>query len=105
MKKLFTIFGTLLFFTLILSSCGSSQIDKDAKKLAELQCEARKAIAKVTLDAASSGNLSANAITEEGLKWAEKEKPILQEIEAKYTSDSDKKKFAEALEKALQDCK
>jgi len=104
MRKSLTIIGFLFIACVMLESCGGSEIEKDAKKLAVLQCEARKEIAKVTQEAALAGTLSASTTAEVSKKWLEKEQPIILEMEAKYTSDKDKQKFAEALEKALEDC-
>ena len=42
MKKVMTIFGAILFATIILTSCGGGSIESDAKKVAELQCKAQK---------------------------------------------------------------
>ena len=105
MKKSIAIIGAIFIACLMLVSCGGSEIGKDAKKLALLQCEARKEIAKVTQDAALAGTLSATTTLEVSKKWMEKEKPVIEEMAAKYTTKEDKQKFANALEKALQDCK
>lgn len=97
MKKLFAFLVALLFVSIILSSCNSSQIEKDAKKLAELNCEIQKIAQK-----AATGDMS---VMTEGKDLADKAAALRGELEKKYTSDSDKRKFAEALVKDMQDCK
>ena len=42
MKKIMSIFGAVLFASLILTSCGGNSIEKDAKKYAELMCKSQK---------------------------------------------------------------
>lgn len=37
-----------LFALLLMTSCGGNSIEKDAKKVAELQCKAQKLAAKAT---------------------------------------------------------
>jgi hypothetical protein len=96
MKKLMTIFGAILFASAILSSCGGGSIESDAKKVAELQCEAQKLIQEATL-----GDMS---VIEESNKLASEAADLSKELEGKYTSDSDKQKFAEALMKEMGNC-
>jgi len=36
-----TIFGAILFASTILTSCGGGSIERDAKRVAELQCKAQ----------------------------------------------------------------
>ena len=98
MKKILTIFGALFLAAFILTSCGNnSGIEKDAKKVAELQCKAQKLMKE-----AASGDMS---LMTESTKIVEEAAQLSKEMEGKYTSDSDKKKFAEALLKAMGDCK
>jgi hypothetical protein len=96
MKKVMTIFGAILFASVILTSCGGGSIEKDAKKVAELQCKAQELIQKAT-----SGDMS---VMEESTKLASEAATLSKEMEEKYTSDSDKKKFAEALLKEMGNC-
>ncbi len=96
MKKVMTIFGAILFASVILTSCGDSSIEKDAKKAAELQCKAQELMQKAT-----SGDMS---VMEESTKLASEVATLSKEMEEKYTSDSDKKKFAEALLKEMGNC-
>jgi hypothetical protein len=96
MKKLLTIFGLMLFTTITLTSCGSGTIESDAKKVAELQCKAQKLAQK-----AMTGDMS---VLEESTKLASEAATLSQEMEGKYTSDSDKQEFAQALLKEMGNC-
>ncbi len=91
------VFGVILFTSLFLTSCGGSSIESDAKRVAELQCKAQKLMQKAT-----SGDMS---VIEESTKLTSEAATLSKEIEGKYTSDSDKKKFAEALLKEMGNCK
>ena len=97
MKKLMTIFGAILFASLILTSCGGGSIESDAKKVAELQCKAQQLMEKAT-----SGDMS---VMEESTKLTSEAATLSKEMEGKYTSDSDKEKFAKALLKEMGNCK
>ena len=97
MKKIMTIFGAILFASVILTSCGGGSIQSDAKKVAELECKAQKLLQKAT-----SGDMS---IMEESTKLASEAANLSKEMDGKYTSDSDKKKFAEAFLKEMGNCK
>lgn len=83
MRRIFLLASTA--FVMILTSCGGSA-DSDAKKLAELQCK----IMKNPGDAAS---------------LQKEAKELSDKLEGKYTSEADKKKFAEAYLKAMGECK
>ncbi len=89
--------GAILFASLILTSCGGGSIESDAKKVAELQCKAQQLMKK-----ASSGDM---AVMQESTKLASEAATLSKEMEGKYTSDSDKEKFAKALLKELANCK
>lgn len=93
MKKL-RLFLSLPLITILLFSCTS--IESDAKKVAKLQCEAEKIMQKVL-----SGDLS---VIEESKELASEAEALKKEIEEKYTSDSDKDKFADALLKEMGNC-
>ena len=97
MKNLKTIFGVVIFASFMLTSCGGGSIESDAKKVAELQCKAQQLMQKAT-----SGDMSVMA---ESTKLASEAATLSKEMEGKYTSDSDKKKFAEALLKEMGNCK
>ena len=97
MKNLKTIFGAVIFASFMLTSCGGGSIESDAKKVAELQCKAQQLMQKAT-----SGDMSVMA---ESTKLASEAATLSKEMEGKYTSDSDKKKFAEALLKEMGNCK
>ena len=92
-----TFFGVVLISSFLLISCGGSSIESDAKKVAELQCKAQK-----LMQEAASGDMS---VTEEGTKLKEELKTLSKEMKEKYTSESDMKKFAEALLKEMGNCK
>ena len=95
MKKSITVFGAMVFATLILTSCGSS-VESDAKKLAELQCKSQKLSEKVL-----AGDMSVSA---ESMTLATDAAKLSEEIEGKYTTDEEKQKFEEALLKEMGKC-
>jgi hypothetical protein len=97
MKKLMTIFGAIMIVSVVLTSCGGSSIESDAKKVADLQCKAQQLMQK-----ANAGDMSVIA---ESTKLASEATSLSKEMEGKYTSDSDKQKFAEALLKEMGNCK
>jgi hypothetical protein len=96
MRKVTTIFGAIFFASIILTSCGGGSYESDAKKVAELQCKAQKLMQKATF-----GDMS---LMEESTRLASKAETLAKEMEGKYTSDSDKRKFAEALLKEMGNC-
>ncbi len=96
MKKAITFLGAILFALTILTSCGGGSIESDAKKVAELQCKALKLMQKAT-----SGDMS---VIEESTKLSSEADALYKELEDKYTSDYDKKKFAAALLKEMGNC-
>ncbi len=100
MKKLMTIFGAMFIASVILTSCGGGSIQSDAKKVAELECKAQKLMQKAT-----SYDTYDMSVMEESTKLASEAANLSKEMEGKYTSDSDKKKFAEALLKEMGNCK
>ncbi len=91
------IFGAILFASTIITSCAGNSIESDAKKVAELHCTSQKILQKAT-----SVDVS---IMEESAKLASEAASLSKEMEKKFTSDSDKKKFAEALLKEMGNCK
>jgi|SRR5690625_3879419 len=96
MKKVMKFFGALLFASLILSSCGGNSVDSDAKKLAKLQCKAQETMMKAT-----SGDMS---MMEENEKLIEEITILSEELEGKYTSEADLKRFTEVLLKEMEKC-
>jgi major membrane immunogen (membrane-anchored lipoprotein) len=96
MKKLMTIFGAILFASVILTSCGGDSIEKDAKKAAEFQCKSIELAQK-----AKSGDMSVMA---ESAKLATEFATFRAEMKEKYTSEADQKKFEEALLKETANC-
>jgi hypothetical protein len=97
MKKLQTIIGAVLFTSILITSCGGSSIESDAKKLADIQCKAKDLIQK-----AQAGDQS---VMEESSKLGIEAGNLAKEIEGKYTSESDRKSFDEAYIKAQGNCK
>jgi len=97
MKKVKTIFGAIMIASFILTSCGEGSIESDAKKLANLQCKAQQLMQKAT-----TGDMS---IIEESTKLGAEAATLSEQMKGKYTSDSDKKKFAETLLKEMNNCK
>ena len=97
MKQILTNFGAIAIALFIFTSCGSSSVESDAKKVAALQCEAQELMQK-----AASGDMD---LLEKSSKLATEAATLSNEMQGKYTSDADKQKFAEALLKALNDCK
>lgn len=95
MKNKIRILGAMLLAALILVSCSSS-IESDAKKVAELQCQATELMQK-----AMSGDTS---VMKESQKLADKAAELTQEMQRKYTSESDRKKFTEALAEEIGKC-
>lgn len=96
MKKSMTWFGLILMVAVTLTGCGGGSIESDAKKVAELQCKAQKLMQK-----AAAGDMS---VMEESTKLAAEAGALAREMEAKYTSDADKQKFASALLKETGKC-
>ena len=100
MKKLMTIFGAMFIVSAIMTSCGGNSIESDAKKYAELMCEAQKL---ATEDAAkmASGDMSAMI---ESTKLATEAASLASEMQGKYQDASDYQKFNAAYLKAFADC-
>jgi hypothetical protein len=95
MKNIGKSLSTLFFVVVILTSCSS--VESDAKKVAELQCKAQKMALKV-----SAGDMSA---IEESTKLAAEAVTLAEEMKGKYTTDSERQKFTEALLQELRNCK
>lgn len=94
-KKRFKV-SPLLLVIVLFTSCGGS-IRSDAKKVAKLQCKAQELMSK-----AASGD---NSVIEESNEIASEAQSLSRELEAKYTSEADKKEFLEALREELGKCK
>lgn len=97
MKKVMTILVAMMFVSLIISGCSNNSIEQDAKKVAELQCKAQKLMQKAT-----EGDIS---VLDEATKLTEEAAALSEEIEGKYTSDSDLEKFTAAFAKEMSKCK
>jgi hypothetical protein len=96
MRKGFKFFGTVLFVSIMLTSCSGGSIEQDAKKMADLQCQAQQLSKK-----AMSGDMSVIA---ESSKLATEAAALSKEMEGKYTSEEDRRKFGEALLKEMANC-
>ena len=101
MKKITSIFGAILFASIIFTSCGSNSIDSDAKKYAELTIKVQK---MTTEGAAKAATGDMSGITESAKLGTEVASFAL-EMQRKYKDPSDYQKFTAAYLKALQDCK
>ena len=97
MKKIPTIFGVILFASILLTSCGENSIESDAKKLANLKCKAMELLQK-----AETGDQS---VIEESSKLGIEADKLAKEIESKYSSKTDRKSFDDAFREAQRDCK
>ncbi len=91
MKKVILIVTTIA----ILSSCGSS-INNDAQKAAKLSCKAQK----MALEA-----IEGKVTLEESMELATEASQFYQEMEGKYDSVEDLKKFTEIYNKEFAKCK
>jgi len=99
MGKTSTILGAFLLALFLITSCGNP-VENDAKKLAELTCEATQ-LAKKATKAALSGD---NSLLEESKEVSSKLKTLSEELKSKYTSDSDKKKLQEVFRREFANC-
>lgn len=95
MKRNKIIFGLILSLISTLYSCKSS-VEKDAQKIAELKCESKELLKKI-----SSGDMS---VIEDSKNLGEKITQLSEEMDKKYTSDEDQKAFFEALKSASAEC-
>ena len=87
-----------------LSACGNPQLSKDARALAQVECDAQK-LSKKLLAANESGNSQDVAkLTSESLALSNKAALITSSVEKNYVSEADKLALAQAAAKALQEC-
>jgi hypothetical protein len=87
--------AVLCLLFLLNFSCASNSIEKDAKRVADLQCKAQKLLKNATEDI---------SVLEESQKIIQEAYALEKELKDKYTSSSDKEKFATALFKELKNC-
>ncbi len=96
-------------FATVLAGCHS--VEGDAKKLARLQCETQKLAGEAAgtfsddEDDVEEQISSASSISSKSLKLIREYEQFQQEVEGRYTSDEDQRKFEQAFMKALEDCK
>lgn len=85
-------------FTLILfSNCGGSSIESDAKKVAEIFCDAQELAQK-----AATGDMSA---LEESNKLTLRAEALQRDLRGKYSSPEENQKFLEVLNREMAKCK
>ena len=82
-------------------SCGDSSIESDAKRYAEIMCEANRIASDVALKAAS-GDMAALS---ESARLASQASSLATEMKKKYNDASDSKKFYDAYLNAMRSCK
>jgi len=111
MRKTIQILSTVALAVFLLSSCGNS-VERDAKKVAELQCKAEKLAAKAvkSISQAGSSDLAtiqaeSQKLTAESQKLASEAVSLYEKLKEKYSTEADKQKFSSAYLKALGDCK
>lgn len=97
MKKSTLFLSVSLATALFIAGCGSSSVESDAKKVADLQCRAQKLAAK-----AMTGDTT---ILAESQKITEEANKLNEELKNKYTNPLDMAKFAQAYAEAIKDCK
>ena len=90
-------YGVAIIVLVVLFSCSGNSIKSDAKRVADIENRAMKLMSKAT-----AGDQAAMA---EYTKLAADAAALTKEMQGKYTSDSDKKKFEEALAEALTESK
>ncbi len=96
MKKIFTIFGVVLFTSISLTSCGGSEIESDYEMFAEYICKFDELSKKK-----KAGDES---VVDEMMKLATEMDSIGKEFKKKYSSDVDRLKFEEAFKKEILKC-
>jgi len=113
MKKLMTIFGAILFASVVMISCGddnssgkdkNTALEKDAKAMADGICGVEKLVEDAATDPEKQKELE-----ETGHALKEKMEKLMKEMQEKYKDEKSKsgytKDFEKAVEKALEDCK
>ena len=78
-------------------NCTNPEIEKDAKKVAELQCKSQKLIIK----AANSNE----DIQSESQKISIEAAQLFQKMQGKYLVDHEQEQFLQAYNEALENCK
>lgn len=85
-----------LILAVILIGCGGNSIERDAKRVADLYCEARELAQN-----AANGDL---ASIEESTKLTQRAEALQRELEGKYSSAEESQKFAEILSRKMRRC-
>ena len=96
MKKIFTIFGVVLFTSFSLTSCKGGGIESDSEMMADYMCKVIKLSEK-----REAGDLSVEV---EMKKLETEADSILKELKIKYSSAIDQLKFQEAVKKEFLKC-
>jgi len=107
MRKSIQILSTVVLAVFLLSSCGNS-VERDAKKVAELQCKAEKLAAKAVKSISQAGSSDLATIIAESQKLTAESQKLISEavsLKEKYSTEADKQKFSSAYLKAYGDCK
>ena len=91
-------FGAMIFVSMILAGCSGNSIERDAKKLAKLQCEAQELIAISLMEDDNK------AAEKKGLKLMDEIETLSEKLEGKYTSEEEIEKFTVALLEEMEKC-
>ncbi|GMU87200.1 MAG: hypothetical protein AMXMBFR48_24410 [Ignavibacteriales bacterium] len=94
MKKKIVLFAALFSLMLMTNACSS--IERDAKKVAELTCEAQQLMKR-----AASGDMTVLERSQELILEAN---TLREELEKKYTTAEEMEEFLRALSRNLEDC-
>jgi hypothetical protein len=101
MKKIISNLGVILIGSVLVCSCGGNSVESDAKKFAKLTCKSQNLSKKMV--GAEGANMSSTL--KESQKLMLEVANLSKEMEGKYSSESDKKEFGEALFKEMRKCK
>ncbi|MDI9336988.1 MAG: hypothetical protein QM539_01035 [Alphaproteobacteria bacterium] len=98
MKKTSLFFNAICMIAFLITSCnnGNNNIEMDAKKVAELQCQAKTLSQK-----AASGDVS---VLQEAVRVETEAADLYLEMLKKYPSNSEKLKFDDIILKEMNLC-
>lgn len=88
--------SVLMFLVLFLAACTHPDIQKDAKKMADLECRSKELMKK-----AQQGDLTG---IDDSIDLSRELDSLNAVVNKKYVKEKDKVKFAEELLKALATC-
>jgi thiamine biosynthesis lipoprotein ApbE len=92
MKKNSRNLVVFILLVVFFQSCGDPGFDRDIKKLSEIECKRTKLLSKFSSDKSAQ---------EEFYKLANDSKEFIEQMEKKYSSESDQKKVAKAIAKEI----